>query len=267
VTLTNTGLAPLTISKISLASTQYAQVNTCPSGGASLAPGASCRFDITFAPTVARQASAWLDIVSNAGNGTAEVTLSGTGTLPTGTFLTDSFENGGDWTWSSTVNSATLTMQTGAGTNGTTAIVLAPHVGMSGVVSAGATPQTHTRFCFSIWDLATTTTLAQGRDAIGRSMWEIDYDAGAKGLDVYVWNAARARTDLYLARVVTSSQYSCLDVELDQETAGHLFIRLGNTLVGSAYGDYTGSSLVRLYFWNDGSQGTIAIDDVSVKSS
>ena len=36
-------------------------------------------------------------------------------------------------------------------------------------------------------------------------MWEVDYTVGRKGLDVYVWNGARTRPDLYNVKVANTS--------------------------------------------------------------
>jgi hypothetical protein len=75
VTLTNTGTANLTISNISLAG-EYEQTNNCPS---SLAAGASCQFQVQFAPTAAGAQNGTLSITDNATGSPQEVTLTGTG--------------------------------------------------------------------------------------------------------------------------------------------------------------------------------------------
>jgi len=83
VTLSNTGNATLTITKIAFTGTnprQFAQNNTC---GASLSAGGSCTISVTFAPTVAFSPSASLTVTGNAANTPQSVSLTGTGTGPT----------------------------------------------------------------------------------------------------------------------------------------------------------------------------------------
>lgn len=76
VTLSNTGMAPLTITSIT-APADFAQTNTC---GGTLAAGADCTISVTFAPTVEGVLTGDLSIVSNDTiNPTLTVGLSGTG--------------------------------------------------------------------------------------------------------------------------------------------------------------------------------------------
>jgi FtsP/CotA-like multicopper oxidase with cupredoxin domain len=79
-TLTNSGTASLTISRISLAgasANRFNQTNNC---GASLAIGASCTINVTFSPQQARTAySATLQISDNVPNSPQTATLTGTG--------------------------------------------------------------------------------------------------------------------------------------------------------------------------------------------
>lgn len=80
-TLSNRGAVPYSVTGISLAGTSakyFAQTNNCP---ATLAAGASCTIDVTFAPTVAGSKSAQLRIATSAKSTALSVTLSGTGVL------------------------------------------------------------------------------------------------------------------------------------------------------------------------------------------
>jgi FtsP/CotA-like multicopper oxidase with cupredoxin domain len=83
VTLSNLGLAPLTIVSIGIAGANagdFAQSNTC---GASLAAGANCAITVTFTPTAAGPRSASLLIASNDPvNPSIAVPLSGSGVAP-----------------------------------------------------------------------------------------------------------------------------------------------------------------------------------------
>ncbi len=78
VSLTNTGTGTLSSIVIS-ASGDFAQTNTC---GTTLAATASCTISVTFTPTTTGALSGTLMVSSNSADGTASVSLSGTGTLP-----------------------------------------------------------------------------------------------------------------------------------------------------------------------------------------
>lgn len=84
VTLTNTnnGTAPLTLSSIVIIganSPDFSQTNNCP---ASLAVGANCQINISFAPTATGVRNASLAVTDNAPGSPQSVPLSGTGTTP-----------------------------------------------------------------------------------------------------------------------------------------------------------------------------------------
>jgi hypothetical protein len=80
VTITNFGGSPLNFSGIS-ASGDFTETNNCPN---TLVAGASCTASVSFAPTVAGQATGLLTINDDSGNlgASQAVTLAGTGTLP-----------------------------------------------------------------------------------------------------------------------------------------------------------------------------------------
>ena len=82
VTLTNTGTAPLIISRISLggaSSNSFAQTNNCPIGGTGLAIGAFCIINVTFTPRQVGPFSATLQVTDNAPGSPQTVNLSGSG--------------------------------------------------------------------------------------------------------------------------------------------------------------------------------------------
>jgi len=87
VTLTNSGSADLVVSATALAGTNpgdYAiGANTC--AGATVAPGASCTLDVSFAPTATGARSASLSFTDNAAGSPHSVSLSGNGTAPAAT--------------------------------------------------------------------------------------------------------------------------------------------------------------------------------------
>jgi Abnormal spindle-like microcephaly-assoc'd, ASPM-SPD-2-Hydin len=86
VMLTNTGTAPLTIASVAVSGANATDftlsANTCPASPATLAVGANCSLSVVFEPSAAGARTGSLDVVSNAGNGTQSVALSGHGTTP-----------------------------------------------------------------------------------------------------------------------------------------------------------------------------------------
>jgi len=76
VTLTNTGNIPLLISGVTVDG-DYSQSNDC---GSSVAPGASCTFNIVFTPTAAGQRDGSITITDNAPDNPQVIRLTGSGT-------------------------------------------------------------------------------------------------------------------------------------------------------------------------------------------
>jgi sugar lactone lactonase YvrE len=77
VTLTNTGVLPLTISSIATTG-DYGQSNTCPSPTATLAPGGNCSITVRFTRTVPGTDPGTLTITDNASNSPQSVPLAAT---------------------------------------------------------------------------------------------------------------------------------------------------------------------------------------------
>jgi hypothetical protein len=125
VTLTNTGTGPMTISGI-VASAQYSQTNTCPTGAATLAANGSCSITVTFTPTATGAQNGTVQITDNAAGSPQSVSLTGTGATsviagasPSPTGLTFASQNTGTTSAPQTI---TLT-NTGNGTLSITSIV------------------------------------------------------------------------------------------------------------------------------------------------
>ncbi len=78
ITLTNTGSAPLTITGTTVTG-DFAETNSCPS---SIAAGASCVINITFAPTAAGSRYGSVALADNAAGSPQTITLTGTGLAP-----------------------------------------------------------------------------------------------------------------------------------------------------------------------------------------
>ncbi|HJT71395.1 MAG TPA: choice-of-anchor D domain-containing protein [Terriglobales bacterium] len=80
ITLTNNGSATVSISNVSVSGTGFALSGL--SAPASIDPGASSTFTVTFAPTVTGSTSGSVSITSNASNSTLVINLTGTGVQP-----------------------------------------------------------------------------------------------------------------------------------------------------------------------------------------
>lgn len=81
VTLTNSGVAPLTLASLTLAGSSvgdFALAGDCTSG-ATVAAGGTCTMQLSFVPTAVGTRSATLTVASNAANGSPVITLSGSG--------------------------------------------------------------------------------------------------------------------------------------------------------------------------------------------
>ena len=76
VTLTNTGTATLTISKVGTSKADFGSVNAC---GSSVAVGASCAIAVFFDPTTSGTRAGTLAVTDNANDSPQSVSLSGTG--------------------------------------------------------------------------------------------------------------------------------------------------------------------------------------------
>jgi hypothetical protein len=184
----------------------------------------------------------------------------------------DGFESGNLQNWA-TVGNGSATAQTGTVNSGTYAASLAnasgQYVGLSAPLAGGAQALTYSRFCFDLSGLSGSTTLAQARDVNGNALWQVDYDAGSKGLDVYFWNGARTRSDLYSpANLVLANTWYCAEVLANEATSGTGQVWLNGTSVGTVSGDLSAANAYsQLYLWNNGAAGTVYMDDVKVSNA
>lgn len=275
VTLTNTGTAALSITSIGLtgsAAGDYAQTNTCPLSPATVAASASCTISVTFTPLTSGTRTASLAIADNAPGSPQGVGLSGTGTLPAGTYLLDGFENGLSlWT---AAGNGSATVQRTTVNSGSAALALSntssgKHIGLTANLGGGGHAQTYTRFCFYLSGISASTVLAQGRDSTGSNVWEIDYAAGSKSLDIYMWNGARTRFNITTAaNLLAASTWYCAELQLNQSTSGSAQVWLNGTSVASTNANLSVTNAYsRLLLWNDGAVGTVYDDDVAVTAT
>lgn len=116
VTITNTGNAPLTVSRVDISLTQlplgpqaeFFQTNTCTA--TSVPAGQSCTIQVSFAPAATGDRSATMTIFANVAGGQAAIPLSGTGTPGSPVVLTPLFVDYGsvDVNTSSSVQNITI---------------------------------------------------------------------------------------------------------------------------------------------------------------
>ncbi len=275
VTLTNTGTLPMSIAAVTITggnASEFAQSSDCPADTARLAVGASCTIYVSMTAAGTGTRSATLSIAGNAGNSPATLALDGVGVLPPGVFLTDGFESGlGLWTkiGDGTETAQTATVKDGAAAAALTNAANGGYAGLSAGFAGQDQAQTYTSFCFELDGLAVPAVLAQGRDDNGLSLWEVDYDPGLKGLDVYFWNGARERTNLFTpSNSVTTGRWYCAEIDLDAATAGHAAISLDGHVAAGTNGDFSAADRYsRLLLWNSGAAGTVDFDDVEVAST
>ena len=277
VTVTNSGNAPSTISAIGVTggnASDFTQTNTCPASPATLAAGSNCAVSVTFSPGVAGSRTSTLSVTDNAAGSPHTAALGGTGAAA-GTYLSDGFESGTLANWSK-VNSSggTATVESATVNSGTHAAALTnsssgQFVGLNAALSGGGQAQTYTRFCFDLSGLSGTTPLAQGRDVNSNNLWEVDYDSASKGLDIYFWNGARTRTNLFSpANLILANTWYCGEIQANETTTGHGQVWLNGTSVASVNANLSVTNpYSQLYLWNNGPAGTVYLDDAQVASA
>jgi hypothetical protein len=275
VTLTNSGNAALTISSIGLTGTNaadFAQTNTCPISPSTLPAGANCTFNVTFTPTATGTRTASVSITDNATGSPHSVALTGIGAASAGTYLSDGFESGNLRNWTKTGSSGgKSSVQSTVVNSGTNAAALTnnantDYTGLFANLSGGAQAQTYSRFCFRLSGISGSTPLAQGRDVNNNNLWEVDYDAASKGLDIYFWNGAHTRTNLTTpANLVAANTWYCAEIQANETTSGHGQVWLNGTSEATVNTDLSVTNpYSQMYLWNNGAAGTVYMDDIQV---
>jgi hypothetical protein len=135
-------------------------------------------------------------------------------------------------------------------------------------LASGPQTQTYTRFYFRFSSLAGSTPIAFGRDVNGNNLWEVDFDAGRQGLDVYFWNGARTRYDVYSnTNVLSANTWYSIEVQSSETTSGHGEVWLNGNSIGSVDADLSVTNgYARLFLYNEAT-GTAYFDDVKVTNS
>jgi hypothetical protein len=278
VTLTNNGNAPLTITSITIAGTNagdFAQTNTCPTGSSTLAANATCTISVTFTPAANGTRSGNVTITDNAGGSPQTIALSGTGVTTTpGLYFTDGFESGNFSQWSNApAGTGQASVQTTTVSSGVYAAQLTnasgQTVSISTTFSGNVAPTlSYTRFYFRFASGLGTTPIALAEDATNHLRWLIYYDAGRQGLDIYFWNGAGQRFDLYSnTNLLNPSTWYSIEVEANETTSGHGEVWLNGTSIAAFNGDLSTTTAYSKFVLDNEAAGTTYYDDVEVSAN
>src|SRR5947209_2130527 len=276
VTLTNSGSSALSISSIALTGTNaadFAQSNTCPGSTNTLAAGSSCTISLTFTPGATGARSANLTFTDNAADSPQVVALTGTGVIAT-TYFSDGFESGNlnAWTLASSDSSGSAAVQSTVVNSGSNALALNNASGQYAYIytalPSGPQAQTFTRFYFRFGSNVTNgTQLAIARNSNGGNVWEVDYNAGRHGLDIYFWDASGAVYAVFSPNnALSANTWYSIQVQDYQTTTGHAQAWLNGTSIGSVDADLSMAAPYARLMLFDSAPGTIYLDDVTVSN-
>ncbi len=135
ITVKNTGSTATTVAIT--ASTNFGQTNSCPVAPSTLAAGATCTINATFAPTTAGNLTGNIAVTDSASNSPQLVTLSGTATpAPTTVTATPSSIAFGSEAYGTTTTSATTIAVQNTGT-ASTSIAIAASANYSQINNCG----------------------------------------------------------------------------------------------------------------------------------
>jgi hypothetical protein len=199
------------------------------------------------------------------------VALSGSG-VTAGTYFSDGFESGNFSQWTGPSGTGQATVQATVVNSGTEAAAFTntsgQYVYITASLSGGAQTQTYTRFYFRFASLASSTPIAFARDSNNNNLWEVDYDANRQGLDIYFWNGARTRYDLYSnTNVLTANTWYSIEVQATETTSGHGEVWLNGTSIGAVNNDLSVTQgYAKLLLYSEAT-GTAYFDDVKVSNS
>ena len=277
ITLSNTGTGPLTIDSIAVTGTNagdFAQTNTCPISPNTLAMNASCTISVTFSPTATGSRSADISVTDDVGGDDAVQvdSLSGTAiAAPTAFSFSDGFEDGNFSEWTNGASgSGTATVGNAVVNTGSNAAQLTNASGqlvqISTTFSAGQL--SYTRFYFRFASLSGTTLLALGQDTTGHNQWIVYYDSARAGLDIYFWNAAGTRYDVYSnVNVLSANTWYAVEIEMNQTSSGHGEVWLNGTSIGSFNGDLSEANPYGQLLLTNQVTGSLYFDDVRITNT
>jgi len=192
---------------------------------------------------------------------------SGTGST---IYFNDGFESGNFSQWTNgTSGAGAATVQTSVVNKGTHAAQLTNAAGQSIQVSAnvtGTSSLSYTRFYFRFASLSGPTLIALGQDTSGHNQWIMYYDGGR--LDIYFWNSAGTRYDIYTnSNVVSANTWYSLEIESNQTASGHGEVWLNGTSIGAFDGNLVQSQNYGTLILDNEVTGTAYFDDVVVSNN
>jgi hypothetical protein len=134
---------------------------------------------------------------------------------------------------------------------------------------SGPQAQTFTRFYFRFASNVTNgTQLAIGRNSNGGNAFEIDFNAGRHGLDVYIWNGSGGVYSIFSPNnALSPDTWYSIELQDYQTSTGHAQAWINGASIGSVDADLsTASPYARLMLF-DSAPGAIYIDDVRVSNT
>jgi len=275
ITLLSNGTVPLSIGSITLTgtnTTDFAETSNCPSAPNTLAVNAFCTISVTFTPTANGTRSASVTIADNVSGSPQSVSLTGTG-LTANLYLKDGFESGdfSQWNLPSSDSTGQRTVQSSVVNTGTFASAFTNSSGQYAYIYTalpdGPQSQTFTRFYFRLSSTAGGTILAEGRNANGGNTWEVDYNSGRQGLDLYFWNSAGGvYTFSSPMQAITADTWYCLEIQDTQTSTGQAQAWLNGASIGSVRADLSNANPFARLLLFDGAIGTCYFDDVVVSN-
>ncbi|MHB8600371.1 MAG: N,N-dimethylformamidase beta subunit family domain-containing protein, partial [Ktedonobacteraceae bacterium] len=245
LTVTSSGTATLTISNIAISGTNasdFAQTNTCT---APLAPEATCTINVTFTPGASGSRSGTVTITDNAPDSPQSAPLTGTGVVQ-GTYFSDGFETGNfsKWSFSNSDSTGKATVQSAVVNSGQYAAQFTNASGQYAYIytalPGGPEAQTYTRFYFRFTSMAGGTELAMGINNNGGNVWEVDYDANLKGLDIYFWDSTGNLHSLSTsANALSANTWYSIEIEDQETSSGVGQVWLNGTSIGTVNGNFS----------------------------
>ena len=109
--------------------------------------------------------------------------------------------------------------------------------------------------------------IALAQDSSGHNQWIIYYDSGRQGLDLYFWNGAGKRYDIYSnTNTLSPNTWYSIEVEANQVTSGHGEVWLNGTSIGAFDGDLSQSQSYGKLLLDNEVTGSAYFDDVIVSN-
>jgi hypothetical protein len=165
-----------------------------------------------------------------------------------------------------------VAIQSAVVNSGTGALALTNAAGQYALATAklpSPAPTTlYTRFSVRIAAGTGTTTLVTARDANNVNQYTVVYDQSRNGLDIYIWNGARARFDLYTnTNVIATNTWYSVELQTTYSTTGHAELWINGVSQVSVDGDLSGTAGVSQVLLFNEVTGTVYYDDIRIANT